>query len=362
MRIATTIFSIPVYIFSMAQESSLPPDKLPVKDLLRNLSYVPDQSFTSLSYTGRDSVSFYGPGVASVPGFYISKTEVTNKEYFEFTQYVKDSIAHTLLGHFKNGANSIDRSRSINWDDNRLEPMMISPEDRIYGRKEIDPAKIIFEIDFFGQKETISIYPDTLVWIRDFSYSYNEPLAKNYFLHPSCNDYPVVGISLKQAIAFCQWKTKQLMNQSGTLYEVIVRLPTSNEWESAAFDLKKTRSLFSKEKKYDCNFGIINDRGLEIKGFKDDGYFYTAPVKSYPPGPFGLYDMKGNVSEWTSTSHDEISGIEVKPDKQKTSFVVKGGGWDSTPFYLQPGVCQFFPADAAKSFIGFRYVVFVKKK
>lgn len=248
MRIATTIFSILIYITLMAQESSLPLDKLPLKNLLKQVSYVPVQSFTSLSYTGKDSVSFYGPRVASVPGFYISKTELTNREYREFTQYVKDSLAHTLLTHFRNDTHTIDWSQPIDWSDNRLEPLMVPPDDRIYGRKEISPDKIIFEIDFFGQKETISIYPDTLVWIRDFSYSYNEPLAKRYFLHPSYNDYPVLGISLKQAMAFCQWKTKQLMNQAGGPYDVIVRLPTSNEWESAAFNLKKNKQPFLQRK------------------------------------------------------------------------------------------------------------------
>jgi formylglycine-generating enzyme required for sulfatase activity len=99
-----------------------------------------------------------------------------------------------------------------------------------------------------------------------------------------------------------------------------------------------------------------------MKGFKDDGYFYTGPVKSFPPGPYGLYDMKGNVAEWTSTARDEILNVEVKPDKLKASFIVKGGGWNSTPFYLQAGVCQFFPVDDAHSFVGFRYVVYVFKK
>lgn len=363
MRIATTIFSILLNIISMAQVSSLSLDKLHLKNLLKQVNYVPAKSFTSLSYTGIDSVSFYGPRVATVAGFYISRTEVTNKEYREFTRFVKDSIAHTLLSHFKSGTNAIDWSQSIDWNDNRLEPIMVSPDERLYGKPEIDAEKIKYEIDFFGTKETISIYPDTLVWIRDFSYSFNEPLAKKYFLHPSYNDYPVVGVNLKQAMAFCQWKTRQLMNQSGTTYEVIVRLPSSNQWESAAFDIDKTRSLFSKDKKYNCNFGqITNKAGFTEKGYKDDGYFYTAPVKSYDAGPFSLYDMKGNVAEWTSTSRDDIVGIEMKPEKEKKSFVVKGGGWNSTPFYLQAGVCQFFPPDAAKSFIGFRYVVYVTKK
>lgn len=359
----TTIF-LAFFSLSLFAQKSVSLEKLGLKSLQQKLSYIPAKSFTSLSYTGSDSTSLYGPRVASVAGFYMGRTEVTNKEYREFTQYVKDSMAHTLLGHFKSGADNIDWSQSIDWNDNRLEAILISPEDRIYGRKEIDAEKIRYEIDFFGTKEIISIYPDTLVWIRDFSYSYNEPLAKRYFLHSSYNDYPVVGVSLKQTMAFCQWKTRQLMNQSGETYEVVVRLPTSNEWESAAFDIDETRSLFSKDKKkYNCNFGqITGNAGFTEKDFKDDGYFYTSPVKNYSAGPFSLYDMKGNVAEWTSTGRDDIVGIEMKPGKEKKSFIVKGGGWNSTPFYLQAGVCQFFPADAAKSFIGFRYVVYVVKK
>ena len=75
-----------------------------------------------------------------------------------------------------------------------------------------------------------------------------------------------------------------------------------------------------------------------------------------------LDNMKGNVAEWTS---DVASGIMIDEDwrnKMKQSFIVKGGGWNSNPFYLQTGVCQFFPATATHSFIGFRYVVYIIKK
>jgi formylglycine-generating enzyme required for sulfatase activity len=54
------------------------------------------------------------------------------------------------------------------------------------------------------------VYPDTLVWMRDFSYSYNEPQAKRYFSHPSFGNYPVVGVNWKQAVAFCHWRSRYL--------------------------------------------------------------------------------------------------------------------------------------------------------
>ena len=54
----------------------------------------------------------------------------------------------------------------------------------------------------FIKKEELEIYPDTTVWIKDFNYSYNEPMHNDYFSHPAYQDYPVVGVSWKQAVAF----------------------------------------------------------------------------------------------------------------------------------------------------------------
>ena len=59
----------------------------------------------------------------------------------------------------------------------------------------------------FIKKEKIQIYPDTTSWIRDFNYSYNEPMHNDYFWHDAYNDYPVVGISWEQAKAFAHWRT-----------------------------------------------------------------------------------------------------------------------------------------------------------
>jgi formylglycine-generating enzyme len=365
-KIATTICLAFIGQVSFAQPSTLPIEKLPVKNVLPNESYIPSKSFTSLSHTGSDSVSSYIPRIATNHSFYMSRFEVTNKEYRAFVLNVRDSTAHQLSGHFKNGSNGIDWSQPINWKDPVLEPMMLSPDESMYGMHQINTDKIRYELDHSGQKETICIYPDTLVWMRDFTYSYNEPLTMKYFTHPSFNNYPVVGINLKQAMAFCQWKSdqvNQLLDQAGSGYKVIIRLPTNTEWEAAATDDKVKEKILSPGRSYKANFGpISNDNGLTVKDYKEDGYFYTGPVDSYVAGVYGLYNMKGNVAEWTSTGRDEIMDADIKPEKLKNFFIVKGGGWNSVPFYLQTGVCQFFPVDATHSFIGFRYLVYVMKK
>jgi sulfatase modifying factor 1 len=54
----------------------------------------------------------------------------------------------------------------------------------------------------FVNKDWVLVYPDTLVWVRDFTYSFNEPMTNMYFSSPSYDNYPVVGVSWKQANAF----------------------------------------------------------------------------------------------------------------------------------------------------------------
>ncbi len=357
LRFTGTICMALISIHSFGQKSgkeSRPPVS---KKFLAGMSYIPAKTFNSLVHTGSDSVSTYRSRTVSVTGFYISKTEVTNKEYRDFVHYVRDSVAHVLLQHFLNGSVSIDWSHGIDWNDKRIDAMLTAPDERLYGKKEIDPSKLNFTIDFFGQQQEVNVYPDTLVWMKDFSYSYNEPLVKKYFSQAEFNNYPVVGINLRQAMAFCQWKS----NRSGS--GLVYRLPSNAEWEAAAIGEKNTNSVTGASKIYPCNFGTIEERnGATLKGYKDDGYVYTAPVKSYPVMEYGLYDIQGNVSEWTATAIDEIMNVEVKEDKQKMVFIVKGGGWNSTAFYLQPGVCQFYKADIANTWTGFRYVAVVKEK
>lgn len=187
----------------------------------------------------------------SVAAFYIDETEITNNEYRQFVFWVRDSIARRILAdNFVPGYEPIeedeygepldpyrlDWSKPIRWDDEEVrsildqENMYLHDNERFYNRREFDTRNYNFvyetqdikraaarvnrpqgledRSEFIEVNEKgINIYPDTLVWTHDFTYSYNDPWSRNYFHHPSFDNYPVVGVNWKQALAFTKWRT-----------------------------------------------------------------------------------------------------------------------------------------------------------
>ena len=143
-------------------------------------------------------------------------------------------------------------------------------------------------------KEEIEIYPDTTVWIRDFAYSYNEPMHNDYFWHDAYSDYPVVGVTWKQAKAFCEWRTinknSYQKSKKGSLQMVnTFRLPSEAEWEYAARGGLQAATYpwggpYTK-----------SDRGCFMANFKPvrgdyaaDQALYTVEAKSYEPNDYNL--------------------------------------------------------------------------
>jgi formylglycine-generating enzyme required for sulfatase activity len=363
--------------------------------------------------------------VVSIQSFYMDETEITNDEYRQFTYHVRDSLALSLLGEedpdkFIVNEGEYDQRldwRRIPWYDEAYEEVLSNlfygeNDERFYKRKQLDARKFNFEywwIDFktasqkakryshpdikqasasteswkygdgvsdrseFIKREVVNVYPDTLAWVHDFTYSWNEPMTQMYFWHPVYDHYPVVGVSWKQATAFCIWRTHLMNDFRRDRGKVIVndfRLPTEAEWEYAS------RGNFDQSPYPWGGPYIRNRRGCFLGNFKplrgnyvDDGGMHTLVVAHYWPNGFGLFDMAGNVAEWTANSFEEAAynfahdynmdyryqATDTDPPvlKRKT---IRGGSWKDIGYYMQTGSRTYEYQDTSKCYVGYRCV------
>ena len=354
---------------------------------------------------------------------------MTNNKYRQFVYWVRDSIMRRMLGESQEdflikedeNGNPIDPPM-INWKtkidfkdeetNEVLKDIYLPVNERFYFRKEIDTRKLMYEyfwVDLqqaakksnrynfnkkqyegvafnvageqvkvqdrtpFIMRDVVNVYPDTLCWVSDFTYSYNEPMSNMYFWHPAYDNYPVVGVNWKQATAFCIWRTQLLnasLHKSGEPGVHEYRLPLESEWEYAARGGLEN-SMYPWGGMY-----TRNKQGCFLANFKpmrgnyiDDGGFTTMRVGSYEPNEFGLYDMAGNVSEWCANAYDESAynfmhdlnpdyKYNARPDDPPSMKrkVVRGGSWKDIAYYLQVGTRTYEYQDTSKSYIGFRCV------
>jgi len=278
------------------------------------------------------------PTQQHVQSFYMDETEVTNKMYMEYLDYLKS---------------------------------VYPPENPKYAN--------IYK----------GALPDTLVWRNRLGF--NETMTNNYLRHPAYAEYPVVGVNWIQATQFAKWRTDRvnevMLEREGYLakdakYQAVTgeisgtfsteaylnrpesvyngqidslqgnkkkdsvsvfanrgsgiitpeyRLPTETEWEYAAAALQGSREYnnYRGRKKYPWEGEYTRNgqrvgRGDQLANFKqgkgdyggiagwsDDGADITAEVKSYKPNDLGLYDMAGNVAEWVADVYRPIVDDEV---------------------------------------------------
>ncbi len=288
------------------------------------------------------------PNQQHVMSFYMDETEVTNKMYMEYLDWVKN---------------------------------VFSPDEENY--------KNIY----------VGACPDTLVWRNRLGYT--ETMTNNYLRHPAYSSYPVVGVNWIQAVEFAKWRTQRVnentLEKEGYLKkdakitdakaestfdtetylnapsktfggdEKIVlrgkkgsmskakggkdakqpknvyaqrssglllpeyRLPTEAEWEyAAAADIgQREYNIYKGQKKYPWSGSYTRSAKRQVKGdqlanfkqgkgdyggiagWSDDGADITQVVKYYPPNDYGLYDMAGNVAEWVADVYRPIIDDEV---------------------------------------------------
>lgn len=365
----------------------------------------------------------------TVRAFYMDETEITNSEYRQFVNWVRDSTIRTALAEmadiegktpgsgdigefaYKDAGDDADLTpyeeymRDNYGNDQRklnnevdlifetgeypdvlyaevMDGMYIPLEESYNGQRTWDVKKFKFQYSYMDIekaardkkltrkdviiREEVEIYPDTTAWIRDFSYSYNEPMHNDYFWHDAYGAYPVVGVSWKQAKAFCQWRTmyhNAYRKDKKRHFVNSYRLPNEAEWEYAARGGLQA-ATFPWGGPY-----AKNDRGCFMANFKPlrgdyaaDQALYTVEADAFEPNDFNLYNMAGNVSEWVNSSYDPASyefASTINPnvnDPRNERKVVRGGSWKDVAYFLQVSSRDYEYADSARSFIGFRTV------
>ena len=395
------------------------------------MAYIPGGSFfMGASDEQIDNSLMNNKKRISVSSFWMDRTEITNEQYHRFVNYVADSLK--FLAKTKGTINYVDPldTLKINWNivatinksiakpisiqanqlnQNTFQELWVKTEDREFKNVfTIDNKKLNFRYTFVDLKraalesnsfngldkdlrdyitiDTVNVYPDSLVWQRDFSYVYNEPLVKQYFSNASFNDYPVVGVSWEQASAFCRWRTLHNDYYQGkpgkkdAFIEGIYRLPTEAEWEYAARGNSKINAMYPWGAPY-----ARTREGLLMANFKpgrgdyfggDSKYDDITPVKvkSFTENGFGLFDMAGNVAEWTSSRYDEaVDNIlgDFNPDyqynaKKEDPVIMKrksirGGSWKDIAYNCQVSTRNYEYQFNRKSYIGFRCVLSAPK-
>jgi len=412
----TWILMLSVALIMVVTLANHKPGELVRKGPYEGMVYIPGGTFVyGHSGPGLSSAGITQPRQITITPFYMDHTEVTNAKYREFVQWVRDSIAiknHGLTEFEKtlpDGQVFIDwvkvnSRRSSLWRNRNSDPRIQSAwealfyqgQDQIYGRNEYNVRLFRYDYDWYDlqaaianrnnpafsrsdyiRRESTLIYPDTTVWIADFSYSQNEPMVRGYFSHVNYSDYPVVGVSWKQAEAYNHWRTKQFeiaeANKSSNEKKSIqpFTLPSEADWQYAATANAGSGVTYpwgSHSARH--GGGFLNANFKPGRGnYVEDGYPYTSPIQSYYPNDFGLYDMAGNVAEWTSDTYDESASIFVHdlnpfykynasdddPNAAKRK-VVKGGSWKDTQDYIAIDSRTYEYQDSSRSFIGFRSI------
>jgi len=355
----------------------------------------------------------------SVGAFYMDETEITNNEYRQFERWVVDSMIRTEMNVFKQNRGDTllskyvvngDTLRLIDWNvrinanneeykflydslfiKTYVDGKPIKEEDNFIYRYEVldirslsksnktdeeaidqmDPSS--YRDNFVVEKE-VKMYPSTLDYQSDYAYANNETDATFNYEHIAHDDYPVVGITWEQATAFSHWRTHIMNSFLRTQGEPLLpdfRLPTETEWEYAA------RGNLSQSPYPWVGPYTRNMKGCFLANFKPlrgnytaDGGLKAIKVKQYNPNNYGLYDMAGNVSEWTSTVYDETSGSYSHDMNSDNSYVsensdanvlkrkvTRGGSWKDISYFIQNSTRTYEYDDVSTSYIGFRCVM-----
>jgi formylglycine-generating enzyme required for sulfatase activity len=278
-----------------------------------------------------------------VDGFYMDITEVTNDQFSKFidaTDYITTA------------------EQPIDWAliASQLPPGTPKPHDSI-----LQPGSLLFK----KTKTTVpNLYDFSQWWKWSIGANWKQPNGIGSTIIGKEN-HPVVHISFQDAKEYCKWAGR--------------RLPTEAEWEYAARGGKKDKIYFwgnlienlsSKVNSWEGEFPVSNS--------KADGFEKSAPVKSFPPNDFGLYEISGNVWEWTSDWYNinyystlaSQQGISINPRGADAAYnpnnpllsekIIKGGSFLCNSSYCasyRVSARMATDPDSSLEHLGFRTVL-----
>jgi len=388
----------------MAQLQDAPARTVTVPSFYMDETEITNSEYRQFVYWVKDSIALamlarkafeleLGEDSEGIGEFAFQDTDTTDLN--EFQKYMRTNYYD--LNEDLYAGKALNWDANLSWDTEDyvdqnyaevMDSLYLPPEQWYNGEIKLDVAKLVYAYTWFDaeaaaaeskrtkrqfidrtpfiKKAEVQIYPDTTVWIKDFTYSYNEPMHNDYFSHPAYQDYPVVGVSWNQAVAFCNWRTNfknGYQRDKGDPNVSRFRLPNEGEWEFAA-----RGGIPSGTYPWGSPY-LLNDRACFLANFKPlrgdyavDQAVYTVEAKSYLPNDYNLYNMAGNVAEWTNSSYNS-GGYEyvssLNPSMALSSEpkkVVRGGSWKDVAYYLRVSSRDYEYSDTARSYIGFRTV------
>ncbi|GLR18656.1 formylglycine-generating enzyme family protein [Portibacter lacus] len=251
------------------------------KEAISGMVFIPAGTLNMGGDNEQASEDEYPKHATKVNGFYMDETEVTNAEFKKFV----DATGYITVAE-----------REIDWEvlKKDIPPGTPKPPDSL-----LQPGALVFH----QTSQPVALDDPSKWWSWTIGASWQHPLGPDSDIKDKM-DHPVVQISWEDAEAYANWAGK--------------RLPTEAEWEWAARGGQDGQI-------YPWGNEAVDKVGHQYANFwqglfpyensKKDGFITTAPVKSFPPNGYGLYDMAGNVWEWCQDWYD--SNYYQKEDAAK---------------------------------------------